>query len=105
MRGNADRYQRVNAGIVMIEASCKPFAFVDRQIELEFVAGARRRIRPDGVTAVIELPPAGTLTGLAKRALSQTTTEHGVELLALKTPDQLDTARQLIKTHLTEEHA
>jgi [acyl-carrier-protein] S-malonyltransferase len=43
-----------------------------------------------GVTALIELPPAGTLTGLAKRALP------GVELLALKTPDQLDAARELI---------
>ena len=34
-----------------------------------------------GVTALIELPPAGTLTGLAKRALP------GVEPLAVKTPD------------------
>src|SRR3984893_10557594 len=55
MRGNADRYQRVSAGIVMIEASCKSFAFVDRQIELELVTGARRRIRPDGVAAVVEV--------------------------------------------------
>jgi [acyl-carrier-protein] S-malonyltransferase len=46
-----------------------------------------------GVTALIELPPSGTLTGLAKRALP------GVELLALKTPDQLDNARALIAAH------
>jgi [acyl-carrier-protein] S-malonyltransferase len=46
-----------------------------------------------GVTAVIELPPAGTLAGLAKRGLP------GVEVLALKTPDQLDAARDLIATH------
>ena len=46
-----------------------------------------------GVTAIIELPPAGTLVGLAKRALK------GVELLALKTPDDLDAARTLIKEH------
>jgi [acyl-carrier-protein] S-malonyltransferase len=46
-----------------------------------------------GVTALIELPPAGTLTGMAKRALP------GVELLALKTPDQLDAARALIAAH------
>jgi [acyl-carrier-protein] S-malonyltransferase len=46
-----------------------------------------------GVTALIELPPAGTLTGIAKRALP------GVELLALKTPDQLDAARELIAAH------
>ncbi len=46
-----------------------------------------------GVTAVLELPPAGTLVGLAKRALK------GVELLALKSPDDLDAARTLIKEH------
>ena len=37
--------------------------------------------------------PAGTLVGLAKRALK------GVELLAVKTPDDLDAARTLIKEH------
>ena len=47
----------------------------------------------DGVTGLIELPPGGTLTGLAKRALP------GVELLALKTPDQLDAARELVARH------
>jgi len=46
-----------------------------------------------GVTALIELAPGGTLTGLAKRALP------GVELLALKSPDQLDAARELIAAH------
>lgn len=47
-----------------------------------------------GVTALLELPPAGTLAGVAKRALP------GVQLLALKTPDQLDSARELIGEHL-----
>jgi [acyl-carrier-protein] S-malonyltransferase len=46
-----------------------------------------------GVTAIIELPPAGTLVGLARRALP------GVAVLALKTPDQLDAARDLIHEH------
>jgi [acyl-carrier-protein] S-malonyltransferase len=46
-----------------------------------------------GITALIELPPAGTLTGLARRALP------GVQVLALKTPDDLATARQLITEH------
>jgi len=49
-----------------------------------------------GVTAIIELPPAGTLTGLARRALP------GVALLALKTPDQLEAAHELIAEHLSE---
>ncbi len=46
-----------------------------------------------GVTALIELLPGGTLTGIAKRALP------GVELLAIKTPDQLDAARALVAAH------
>ncbi len=46
-----------------------------------------------GVTAIIELPPAGTLVGLAKRELK------GVETLALKSPDDLDKARELIEAH------
>ncbi|RKS07799.1 [acyl-carrier-protein] S-malonyltransferase [Nocardiopsis sp. Huas11] len=53
-----------------------------------------------GVTALIELTPAGTLTGLAKRAL------RGVDLLAVKTPDDLDRAAALIKEHAgTTPHA
>ncbi|MFI2199824.1 ACP S-malonyltransferase [Streptomyces sp. NPDC020192] len=46
-----------------------------------------------GVTALIEVCPGGTLTGLAKRALP------GVTTLALKTPDDLDAARELISEH------
>jgi [acyl-carrier-protein] S-malonyltransferase len=46
-----------------------------------------------GVTAIIELPPAGTLVGLARRDFK------GVETLALKTPDDLDKARELIANH------
>ena len=49
-----------------------------------------------GATAIIELPPAGTLTGLAKRALP------GVAVTAVKTPDQLDAARAMIEEHLSE---
>jgi [acyl-carrier-protein] S-malonyltransferase len=49
-----------------------------------------------GVTAMIELPPAGTLTGLARRALP------GVTVIAVKTPDQLDAARAMIEDHLSE---
>ncbi|MEV6420658.1 ACP S-malonyltransferase [Streptomyces sp. NPDC051662] len=45
------------------------------------------------VTALIELCPGGTLTGIAKRALP------GVKTLALKKPDDLDAARALIAEH------
>jgi [acyl-carrier-protein] S-malonyltransferase len=46
-----------------------------------------------GVTALIELPPAGTLTGLTRRALD------GVRLLALKTPEDLPAGRLLLAEH------
>jgi [acyl-carrier-protein] S-malonyltransferase len=51
-----------------------------------------------GVSAFIELLPGGTLTGMAKRALP------GVELLAIKTPEQLDAARTLVTTHGVAKH-
>lgn len=43
-----------------------------------------------GVTGIIELTPAGTLTGLAKRAL------RGVPSVAIKTPDDLEAATALL---------
>jgi [acyl-carrier-protein] S-malonyltransferase len=46
-----------------------------------------------GVTGILEMPPAGTLTGIAKRALP------GVETFALKTPDQLQDARAFCDKH------
>jgi [acyl-carrier-protein] S-malonyltransferase len=50
-----------------------------------------------GVTAVIELPPAGTLVGLVRRAMP------GVETLAIKSPEDLVAAKALIEQHA--EHA
>jgi [acyl-carrier-protein] S-malonyltransferase len=50
-------------------------------------------MRERGTTATIELPPAGTLTGLAKRELKGTTT------LAVKKPDDLDTVVKLVADH------
>jgi [acyl-carrier-protein] S-malonyltransferase len=46
-----------------------------------------------GVTGILEMPPAGTLTGIAKRALK------GVDTFALKTPDQIDDARAFCDKH------
>jgi [acyl-carrier-protein] S-malonyltransferase len=46
-----------------------------------------------GVTGLLEMPPAGTLTGIARRQLK------GVETFALKTPDQLDEARAFVERH------
>ena len=46
-----------------------------------------------GVTGVIELPPAGTLVGLLKRAVSE------IETFALKSADDLDAAREFAGRH------
>ncbi len=46
-----------------------------------------------GATGILEVPPAGTLTNIAKRNLK------GVETFALKTPDQLDDARAFVERH------
>jgi [acyl-carrier-protein] S-malonyltransferase len=47
-------------------------------------------LRDLGVTAVVELPPAGTLAGIARREL------RGVETAKLNTPDDLPAVRALI---------
>lgn len=50
-------------------------------------------MRDLGVTAAIELPPAGALAGLAKREWKGA----GIELLAVSSPADLDRARELIE--------
>ena len=73
-----------------------------RDVLARLVAQVSRPVRWDmcmasmadlGVTGLIEIPPAGTLTGLAKRALP------GVETLALNSPDDLDAAWAMIERH------
>jgi [acyl-carrier-protein] S-malonyltransferase len=49
--------------------------------------------RDFGVTGLIEIPPAGTLAGLAKRALP------GIEILAMKTPDDLPEVHRMVREH------
>jgi [acyl-carrier-protein] S-malonyltransferase len=46
-----------------------------------------------GVTGMLELPPAGTLTGIAKRNLK------GIELFNLNTPDQIPAAHDFVLKH------
>lgn len=52
-----------------------------------------RTLAAMGVTAAIELAPAGTLTGLLRRSLPD------VETVALRTPEDLPAARRLIAEH------
>jgi [acyl-carrier-protein] S-malonyltransferase len=47
-------------------------------------------MREHGVTATIELPPAGALTGMVKRELK------GMTTLAIKKPEDLDAAAELV---------
>ena len=46
-----------------------------------------------GVTGVIEMPPAGTLVGLIKRA------QPTIETFSLKNPEDISAAREFIKKH------
>jgi len=46
-----------------------------------------------GVTGLLEVAPGGVLTGLARRTLP------GVETVAVKTPADLDAARDLVRRH------
>lgn len=73
-----------------------------REVLDRLVEQVRRPVRWDlcmerftelGVTAILEVAPAGTLVGLAKRALP------GVATLALRTPADLDKARALVAEH------
>ena len=52
-------------------------------------AACMETLRARGVTGMIEVAPAGTLTGLAKREL------RGIDLVNLNTPDDLEAARAL----------
>lgn len=49
-----------------------------------------------GVTAVVELPPAGVLAGLVKRELRG---DNAPEIVTVNTPDDLAAARDLIARH------
>ncbi len=73
-----------------------------REVVQRIVAQVRNPVRWDlcmrtmddlGVTGVIEVPPAGTLTGLIRRALPD------VETVALKSPDDVPAARALVERH------
>ena len=60
-----------------------------RRRDLAAVERHLLELRAHGVTGMIELAPAGTLTGLAKRELK------GIDLVNLNTPDDLEAARAL----------
>ena len=88
------RYLWSNAGGKLIKSGSEYVSTLVRQVsnpvrwDLTMAAMSEA-----GITAIIEVCPGGTLTGLAKRSMP------GVETLALKSPDQLDAALTLISNH------
>ena len=65
-------------------------AQVARPVRWDLCQATLRRL---GVTALLEVAPGGVLTGLARRTLP------GVETVALKSPADLDAARDLVRRH------
>lgn len=53
----------------------------------------QQRMLDAGVTGLIELAPGGVLTGLAKRSMK------GIPAVALKSPEDLPAARELLEAH------
>jgi [acyl-carrier-protein] S-malonyltransferase len=64
-------------------------AQVTRPVRWDLCLNTMREL---GVTATVELTPAKILTGIAKRELP------GIELIAVRTPEDLDAARNLLAT-------
>ncbi|MGY5764621.1 ACP S-malonyltransferase [Brachybacterium sp. DNPG3] len=83
-----------NAGGEVVESGARYLELIVSQVaspvDWEACSGV---LRDRSLTALIEVAPGGTLTGLAKRELK------GVATLALNTPDDLETARALVAEH------
>lgn len=91
---NPSRYLWSNAGGKLIKSGDEYLSLLVKQVsspvrwDLTMAAMVEA-----GITAMIEVCPGGTLSGLAKRSMP------GVESVALKSPDQLDAAMTLISNH------
>jgi [acyl-carrier-protein] S-malonyltransferase len=104
-----DALREQTAGVVPADPTCTLLSNADGaavtdgvEVVRRLVAQVTRPVRWDscqealrgrGVAALVELPPSGTLVGLARREL------RGVPALALKTPDDLDAVAALIEEH------
>jgi [acyl-carrier-protein] S-malonyltransferase len=95
-------HEAADPGVALVSNRDGAVVTTGREVLERLVAQVSNPVRWDlcmqrlgdlGVTTVVELPPSGTLVGLAKRGMK------GVELLAVRTPDDLDAARALIEVH------
>lgn len=86
-----DRLLLSNADGTAVQSGAEMLARLVRQVTAPVrFDSCLATMRHLGVTAVLELPPAGTLAGLAKREL------RGVDIVALKTPADLPAARDVL---------
>ncbi|HET9647753.1 MAG TPA: ACP S-malonyltransferase [Microlunatus sp.] len=109
MRPAADRLAQLSRGITTSDPTTRLLSNADgrpvengREVLSRIVSQVASPVRWDlcmatmaelGVTGLLELTPAGTLTGIAKRNLK------GVELFSLNTPDQIGAAREFVRRH------
>lgn len=109
MKPAVDRLRRLSAAISTHDPRARLLSSADGQVVHDgrsvldrLVAQVASPVRWDlcmaamadlGVTGLLEMPPAGTLTGIARRNLK------GVELFALNTPDQLGDALEFARGH------
>lgn len=93
---DAQRPQLSNADGAAVTSGAEMLGRLVRQVTAPVRWDLCMRTLADlGVTAVIELPPAGTLAGLVKRELKPGTPE----IVTLNTPDDLPAAKDLIARH------
>ena len=100
LRTAADRVTPSDASTVLLSNADGAQVMAGRAVLDRLVTQVSNPVRWDlcmqamadlGVTRLIELAPAGTLVGLAKRGGLK-----GVQSIALKNPDDLDAARALL---------
>lgn len=102
LKGYAQAISTHDARVPLVSNADGAIVHSGREVLSRLVSQVRNPVRWDrcmdtfaelGITGIIEIPPAGTLTNLAKRALP------GVETLALRTPDDLEKALQMVARH------
>ncbi|MDO5503609.1 MAG: acyltransferase domain-containing protein [Actinomycetia bacterium] len=102
LRGYAQAISTHDARVPLISNADGAVVHSGREVLARLVRQVSNPVRWDlcmqtladlGVTGLIEVPPAGTLTNLAKRGLP------GVETLALRSPDDLEKAHAMVAAH------
>lgn len=89
-----------NAGAEIVTEGSRYLELIVDQVAAPVDWEACMRVFADKqITGILEVAPAGTLTGLAKRELK------GVALMNLNTPDDLEAAHDFVNEHGTNHHS